>query len=140
MSTAAKCATCQHIGVMYHYNGFHYNHMCAMSDERRKEQMLPGADFFDHFRTFFDARADQEACKRYVERPIASDVTLNLLSVMKKSGGRGEFEFFSKETSLACKLDGKFVRSDMHAEKSKPGNRVFWLLPVGAAELMRVPA
>lgn len=137
MSTAAKCATCQHIGVMYHYSGFHYDHMCAMSDERRKEQMLPGADFFDHFRAFFDATADQSACKRYVERPIANDETVSMLKAMTENKGRGEFKFFSKENRLAEKLNGKFIRSDMHARKSEPGSRVFWLLPVGAAEVKR---
>lgn len=134
---AQKCATCQHIGQVYHSNGFSFDHMCWKGDVRRNESMSPNADFFDHFRTFFDARADQAACKHYGERPIVDEATLRLLSDMGPEG-RGEYEFFSKENSLACKLEGKFVRSDMHATKKAPGNRVFWLLPTGIAEINRV--
>jgi hypothetical protein len=131
------CATCRHIGVMYHTDGFRYDHMCGKTSERRAEGMPLGADFFAHFRAFFDAAAQQRACKHYEERPLADEKTLSLLSGMTVDNGRGEFRFFSDENRLAEKLDGMFVRSDMHARKSAPGNRVFWLLPIGKAEVSR---
>jgi hypothetical protein len=123
---------------MYHTDGLYFNHLCRKSRERREESMPRNADFFDHFRAFFDARADQRACKHYIERPIADDKTIALLQGMAAKNGHGEFGFFSDENRLAEKLDDKFIRCDMHAIRAAPGNRVFYLLPLGEAEVKRV--
>ena len=139
MSTPeAKCATCQHIGRKYWDNGFTISHHCKKGDVRRAETMSPSADLFDHFRAFFDASADQKACRHYEERPLASAEVLALLNAMGETG-RAELKFWSRESSLASDLDGKFVEKDWHAESQK-GYRVFRLLPVGKAERERAAA
>lgn len=143
--SAPTCASCQHFGHVYNSCGDTHDHVCGMSNQRRKEGMTRNADFLDHFRTFFDAQADSAICKHYADRPIADDAIIDLLRGMESSAvhgrGHGEFEFFSAENSLAYKLDGMFVKSDMHARPTgKPGNRVFWLLPAGKLELQRARA
>jgi hypothetical protein len=35
--TKLTCASCKHIGKMYHYTGCQHFHQCGMSDQRRKE-------------------------------------------------------------------------------------------------------
>lgn len=135
MSNSPKCATCRHIGGAYWDDGFTTTHHCLKSGVRRDEEMPRGADFFSHFRAFFDAEAQQKACRHYDERPISSPEVQALLSRMGDAG-RIEVKFLSDESRLAHELEGKFVKQDYHATAPQ-GYRVFRLLPVGAAERAR---
>lgn len=129
------CATCQHIGTAYWDNGFSVSHHCRKEAERRAECMPKGADILAHFRAFFDASASQQACRHYVERPLADADVLALLDRMAPSG-RAEVKFWSDESAAANRVDGKFVQLNSHAE-APHGYRVFKLLDVGKAEQAR---
>lgn len=129
------CATCQHIGVAYWDNGFTISHHCMKESVRRAETMPRGADLFAHFRAFFDASADQKACRHYEQRSLASAAVQKLLNSMGDAG-RAEFKFMSDESVLANSLEGKFVKQDYHAEAPR-GYRVFRILPVGVVERSR---
>lgn len=131
MKHTPKCATCQNIGVAYWDNGFTISHHCKKEAVRRAETMPRGADLFAHFRAFFDADADQKACRHYEERPICSEEVQKLLSSMGE--GRAEFRCWSDESLLASKLEGKFLKQDWHSQ-APYGYRVFRLLPVGKVE------
>ena len=132
MDATPTCATCKHIGVSYWDNGFTISHHCMKERERRAESMPAGADLFAHFRAFFDAAADQKACRHYEERQPASADVRALLESMGEAG-RKEIKFWSDESRLAFSLDGKFLKEDSHANAPQ-GYRVFRLLPVGRYE------
>ena len=134
--TKRTCASCKHIGKLYHYTGCQHFHQCGMSDQRRKEGMSPNADFIAHFRTFFDATADQTACSHYIERELSVDSVLKLLCAMAENNGCGEFGFFSEENRIAEQLNDKFVKHDQYANVER-GNKAFKLLPLGKAEVKR---
>lgn len=129
------CASCQNIGVFYWDDGFTKSHHCMKEAARRAEGMPAGSDLFAHFRAFFDARAEQKACRHYQERPTAAPDVLALLGRMAATG-RAEVKFLSDESRLAHSLEGKFVQQDYHA-KSPKGYRVFRLLDVGRSEISR---
>ena len=136
--TKRTCASCKHIGKMYSTDGCDiFDHICRMSDQRRKEDMSPNADFMAHFCASFDARANQNACNHYVDREFATDDVLKLLCAMAENKGCGEFKFFSEENRLAEQLNDKFIQRDQYAAVSEPGNRAFKLLPLGWAEVKR---
>ena len=130
------CATCAHIGREYWDNGFTHSHRCGKEAVRRAEGMPKHADFLDHFRAFFDASAEQKACRHYVERPIADAATLAHLKAMHDGGGQAEFKFFSEDNRLAEKLSGMFWQQAQYT-KGRDGYRVYRILPVGKAEFAR---
>lgn len=132
------CATCQHIGVAYWDNGFSVSHHCTKEAARRAESMPKGADLFAHFRTFFDASANQQACRHYIERPLAKPEVLALLARMAETG-RAEVKFWSDESAVANRIEGKFVQQDQYAQ-APHGYRVFRLLEVGKTEVVRAAA
>lgn len=99
----STCATCKHIGVEYWDNDYTISHHCMKERERRAETMPAGADLFDHFRAFFDAHADQKACRHYEERPPASPEVMALLNSMGEKGSV-ELQFWSEESRLASSL------------------------------------
>ena len=129
------CATCQNIGVAYWDNGFTVSHHCRKEADRRAEGMPKGADLFAHFRAFFDADASQKACKHYAERPLADAEVLALLDRIAPTG-RAEVKFWSNESAAANRVEGKFVKMDVHAQ-APHGYRVYRLLDVGNAEQAR---
>jgi len=131
----ATCATCQHIGRAYWDNGFTVSHHCRKGAERRAEEMPKGADLFAHFRVFFDASANQQACGHYEERPLADEEVLALLDRMTTTG-RAEVKSWSDESAAANRAEGKFVQMVSHAEAPR-GYSVFKLLDVGKAERAR---
>ena len=135
MSVNKTCASCAHIGREYWDNGFSVEHRCHKEAERRAEAMPKDADLFAHFRAFFDATANQKACRHYEERPLASEKTLALLE-MAMTGGRLEVKFMSAESELASSLAGKFLREDCRAN-APSGYRVWRILPVGKHEVLR---
>jgi len=136
-TTTLKCASCKHIGVAYWFGGSSPEHHCRKSSERRSEGMPKGADLFDHFRTFFDASAEQRACRRYEERPISDESVLSILRSMESNGGRADLKFLSEENRIAEMHDGKFWKSDWNAATKERCHRVFRILPVGKSELAR---
>lgn len=129
------CATCQNIGIAYWDSGFTVSHHCLKEAVRRAEQMPRGADLFAHFRAFFDASADQRACRHYTERPLAPPDVLALLARINESG-RTQVKFWSDESAVASRVEGKFVQSDQYADAPN-GYRVFKILDVGRAEHAR---
>ncbi len=131
----STCATCKHIGVSYWDNGYTISHHCMKERERRAESMPAGADLLAHFRAFFDASADQRACRHYEERPPASPEVMALLNSMGEKGSV-ELQFWSAESSLASSLDGKFVKSK-HFDTAPRGYRTYTILPVGRRERER---
>lgn len=131
------CASCQHFGNVYHTNGLVHYHTCAKSAERRAEQMPKEADFLTHFRTFFDAQANQSPCRHYKEKPVMDASTFALLKDILQQNNWAEYSFNSMENRLATKLSGELVENQQYAKTTKPGNRIYRLLPAGRLELVR---
>ena len=60
---------------------------------------------------------------------------------MSEANGKGEFAFFSRESDLAHKMEGKFTEADDWARRQrKPsdGTRDYILSHVGRAEVERI--
>lgn len=149
-TTCKTCASCKFIGRSYWGHDSDYGgrvHSCHKEAERRRDTMKPTGDFAEdfmrNFRTFFDARAQQKACRYYEERPLVSDEEAALLLAMSETGGKGAFAFFSSENRLASQMEGKFTEPDdwtRHQRKSSDGTRDYILSHVGRAEVARIKA
>lgn len=129
------CGTCKYIGIVYHRGAFSYDHICLKSDIRRKEGMSVNADFFDHFRAFFDAQANQKSCNHYEEREVAPQEVINILLLMEQNNNYAEFEFFSEENGIAEKYDRKFWCREYYYNKK--GFTKYKMIPLGKSELER---
>jgi hypothetical protein len=144
------CASCKFIGRSYWGTDFDYGgrtHSCLKENERRKDTMRPTGDFAEDFmrnwRTFFDAKAQNNACRYYEERPVVSNAQAVLLLAMSENGGKGSFSFFSNENRIATELRGKFVEEDdwaRHQRKPSDGTRDYVLSHVGRSEVERLKA
>ena len=136
------CASCVHIGRIYHDNGLQPDYWCGKTNERRAEEMKPSGDYTEDFmrnwRAFFDARPDQRACRHYRARPIASDETIRVRRVFERtpaySARRATFKFLSVECTACERMDNLFVKQDWHSDY---GHKTFALTKLGEAELAR---
>lgn len=138
--SAATCATCAHIGRIYWGDDDRRIHHCGKSDERRRDNFQPSGDFandfMSEFRRFFDASADQKACRYYEERPPLDQETVALLGTIA-SAGTAVFGFWSRENALCCKMRGKFVEEDLYPRDPTKGERYWKLSAVGRAVLAK---
>lgn len=142
MSANPTCATCQFIGASYHGSHYDYGgrtHFCGKEAERRTATMKPTGDFAEdfmrNFRTFFDAKAINAACKFYVEREPLDQKKMAVLEAMAEAGGKSAFAFFSDENRMCEQMSGVFVeRDETAARQRKPtdGTRDFMLTRVGS--------
>lgn len=148
MTEKLTCGTCAHIGQQYWGSAWDYGghtHFCKKEPERRRDTMKPtgdfAMDFMENFRTFFDAKAHNTACKYYEEREPLADEMRSILVELLNSDGKAAFAFFSKGNGLCEKMDGKFVvRDDCASRQRKPsdGTRDWQLTEVGRAEARRL--
>lgn len=139
---SATCATCAFVGAAYWGSSFDYGgktHFCGKEAERRAETMKPTGDFAEdfmtNFRTFFDAKASNRACRHYVERDALEPAKMAVLEAMAAAGGKAAYGFFSDENRLCEQMSGIFVeRDEAAARERKPtdGTRDFVLTRVGA--------
>jgi len=143
------CASCKNIGMAYWGASWDYGgrtHFCLKDGERRRDAMKPtgdfAQDFMDNFRTFFDAKAHNSACKYYEERkPVNSDQA-RVLKLLLDCGGKSAFGFFSAENRICEGMSGKFVERDEDAARRRrpsDGTRDWMLTEVGKAEAARDP-
>lgn len=141
------CATCRFIGVSYwgHWSDWGgREHHCLKGDDRRRDTMKPtgdiAEDFMRNFRTFFDAKAPNRACRYYEEREPLSPDKLSLLRSIAANDGKGEFPFFSPENRMCSSMSGKFVEENDWARsrrKATDGTRDWVISAVGKAEIAR---
>ena len=144
------CATCQHIGRAYwgHHSDYGgLTHHCLMEAERRQDAIKPtgdlAQDFMVNFRSFFDAKANNAACRYYEYRKPVSGELAAILQLLADTDGKSAFEFFSRENDTCESMDKKFVERDEYAAaKRKPsdGTRDWMLTEVGKVEAARLPA
>jgi hypothetical protein len=90
--------------------------------------------FHRNFRTFFDAKAINAACKHYAEREPLDPQKMAILEAMAETGGKAAYGFFSDENRLCEQMSGIFVERDEDAayrRKPSDGTRDFILTRVG---------
>lgn len=142
------CATCKHIGQAYWGSDWDYGgrtHFCLKRDERRSDAMKPtgdfAQDFMDNFRTFFDAKAHNAACRYYENREPAKPDQARVLKLLQDCDGKIAFGFFSEENRICEGMSGKFVERDEGAARHRhpsDGTRDWKLTRVGKVEAARV--
>lgn len=142
------CATCKHIGPTYwgsHWDDGGRTHTCKKEAERRRDTMKPTGDFAEdfmrNFRTFFDAKAHNTACKYYEERDPVNPDQARVLKLLLDCGGKSAFGFFSAENRICEHMSGKFVERDEDARRRRhpsDGTRDWMLTEVGKAEAARL--
>ena len=98
-------------------------------------------DFMRNFRTFFDAKANNAACRYYEVRKPIEESKMAILRAMAANDGKAAYRFFSHENTACEQMDGLFVERDSTASfKRKPGDgtRDWMLTAVGKIEAARV--
>jgi hypothetical protein len=144
------CATCKHLRKSYWGSEYDYGgrtHHCGKSDERRFDKIKPTGDFAEdfmiNFRSFFDAKANQCACKYYETRSVLNGGDADVLAALNAAGGRAAYGFFSKENAACEAMSGMFVERDEHSAMRRhpsDGTRDWMINEVGKVEASRIAA
>ena len=135
------CGNCEYAGRVYHSDGLDiFDHSCEKQSIRRKEAMSPNADFMDHFRAFFDCRANQKACNHYSERN--SRLNEDQIKVLRRIANKEDICLNDKDYNIAYKMDDMYVSQNeyyYHCKEYETNKyfRQFKIIPMGKVTLDR---